>query len=289
MAVTDVQQLECTGGGTIDGERSASVLYRVITDDRRDDFLIVLAGNGIPRRGESYQFGNSVDPYMYAQSASASLQSSEDSLKVWQVTVEYSTKGLERDPNQEKQDPLDWRPKCSTFSMKVRRPMLKDCKGKLIASSAGEPYDPPQERDETKFGIRIVRNVAKSDPGKNSEYKDTINSDTFWGNPPGTVKVEVPGTATEMFSSSGQRYYEETWEFAIEPEGWDLKLYDYGFYKIEGTKRVQIEGLVSAALLNGSGALLPVGNDPVLLPPFEPYKRKRFASLNLPRGFKENN
>lgn len=293
MAITAVRAIQALGGGTIDGERTAQILYYVYSNDVFDGPLTILSASGVPRRGQMYEFGNEFDPYMFAQSANAQWKSREDSRNQWEVTVNYSTKGLDSDPQQDKQDPLDWKPKCSTSSQKTRRPMLFDSEQTLIASSAGEPYDPVQEKDETKFFIHIVRNVARSNVAFNATYKDAINLDKFWGNDARTVKVETPGITREMFGANGQRYYEETWDFAIEPRGWDLSLVDYGMYKVVGGVRTLLkddEGnqLTSPALLDGNGDVLTPGDPPVYLPDFKPYLAKRFSALRLPNSFEDN-
>ena len=292
MAIVGVYPMHAIGGGQADGDRNTTVRYRVTTDSRSDGPLTVLGASGLPLRGEAYQFGNESDNYIYAQSAQASYQGEEQSLRVWFLDVTYNTQGLSTDPQQDKQDPLDWRPIVSTYSQKVRRPILRDDFGRLIASSAGEPYDPVQEKDETKFMLRIQRNVARHNPAFNATYKDAVNFEAFWGNPPLTVKVEVPGTASQKFAANGQKYYEETWEFAIEPRTWYIKLYDYGMYKIVDGKRKTIKDeednyLTSPVLLDGNGGVLAVGANPVELAPFTVYTPKRFADLGLPNSFRE--
>ena len=182
MSVTSFDLVRCNSyGGTIDGHQRAQLLYQAITSDKLDDGNVVLSDSRCPQRGSGYVCGNTSKPFLYAQAANAILRAADDCRLLWDVTVDYSTQGQTQNMEEDKAntDPVDWRPKCSTFSQKVRRPFLRDVSGTLIASSAGEPYDPVQERDETKFGIRIVRNVRRSDPAFNALYKDSLNEDDF--------------------------------------------------------------------------------------------------------------
>jgi hypothetical protein len=56
--------------------------------------------------------------------------------------------------------------------------------------------------------------------------------------------------------------------------------------KLYNLKDERGDDLVSARLLDGAGDVLPVGDDPVLLPEFRIYKSKSFRPLNLPDDVK---
>lgn len=298
MAVTSVEEELCLGGSEDrEGNRTATVRYIVVTDSIADGQKTVLENDDLPQRNDFYQFQDEQDNELFLESKECTLKSNEDSRRVWLVTCRFSSKPSsgDSDKNENSGNPLDMTPKISIYSQKERKPILRDLDGQLIASSAGEPYDPVQEIDNTRYYIRIIRNVLTCDPVFNSKFKDAVNSAAWGGFPVGAVKVERPGDVEVLYTGEGQRYYQETWEFAVadwdeeneEYVGWQLKLLDYGMYRIDGTDRYVLKDsngdtLTSAALLDGAGDVLAVGDDPVELPSFRVYNAKFFQDLNLP-------
>ena len=299
MAITEVSFFRYgSGGGNAAGDRYATLIYQVISDDRYDGPLTILAADGLPRRGSTYYTSGEQDPWMFAKEATAELKEADKSRFVWLVTVPFSTvdsrdnEGHGRDPTEPKGDPLQERPRIWTTTTKTKRQMLTDVNGRVIASSAGEPYDPVQERDETKYLLHIQRNLPEANVLLNDSYRDAVNSDNFWGLPPKTVKVEEPGLIEKLYDGSGRVFFRESWTFAISNTSWRLKLKDVGFNKLNdaGDDYETILGsdgkpLSSAVFLDGAGQPLAVGDDPVDLPEFDLYEALPFRKLGLPESF----
>jgi hypothetical protein len=293
---------------TEDGHRTYDVLWRVITDSKNDGPQTIRAHSGLPQRmTDSYAFGSETDTAAICVARDPKLKDASEggSRLNWDVTVKYSTNlGSTRDPETPpNDDPLTEPPIIETYTTKGKRAVLYDGFGRLIASSAHEPYDPVPEVDDTHYNLRIIKNQSDIFPATYPFYRDAVNSDFFFGCPPNTVKVETPGAITKLYRTvDDQPYYRVTWEFAINMDGWDLKLYDYGMYRLVGatfdparghmtggTREVlrDIHGveLTSPALLDGAGGVLPVGDFPVSRPPYHVYRRMPFSFLGLPNSF----
>ena len=100
MAVTSVQPVNTRVSGESDGHRSYTSTWRVITDSRQDGASTASIATGLPTWGDYYRWGtgsgpggsNSWDLGAWVHSRpTASLQSEQDTLKVWLVTVTHTS------------------------------------------------------------------------------------------------------------------------------------------------------------------------------------------------------
>lgn len=295
-----------------DGYTTYTVQYKVIADAATGPEEVRQHGQ-LPDRFSTYSINNGgvIESNAFAvfQGLSVRFKSVEDSRRLFIATAKFSDKpdeGQKKDPDQPPGDPLDEPPEISTHSQKDKKPILLALDGEMIASSAGEPYDPVQEIDDTHYLLRIVKNFPDIDLAFNASYRDAINSDIFFGCAPETVKVETPGTFERLWAGN-TKYYRVTWEFSLLSgedisgagpvaiiDDWRLKLYDYGMYKLVGTapnqKRVTIKGLDGAdlsapTLLDNAGAVLAIGQSPKLRRTplgYPVYRQLPFAALGLP-------
>jgi hypothetical protein len=304
MAVTSATIVSAVGGKDGDGHRNYTVKYRVLTNSRNDGPSTVLAYASLPTVGSTYSNGTETDTAAFFDGAGAEYQGEEESAMVWLVTARFATsKGSTRDPETPPDDPLTEPPIIETVSSTGKKAILREINqgapegatgsGRLIASSAGEPYDPVQEVDDTRYSIRIVKNQSDINLPLYALFKDSINQDEFFGCPPFTVKVQVPGTIQRLFRAADQApYYRVTWEFAVNMDGWDIDLYDYGMYKLVDGERFTIRGLdgqplTAPTFLDGAGGVLASDQDPIELTPFRGYKLQVFGMLGLPNSFYE--
>lgn len=285
-----------------DGYVTYTSRYSAHTDSRSDGGKTVLAHASVPARTSTYAIsGGEADTSAACISRQATTRTPEESLKLWNVTIVHSNNpasSSNKDPEDPPENPWDEPPTVDCYVVKQKKAVLKDITGRIIASSAGEPYDPVQERDDTKYMIRSVRN-QQTVPNLVffATYRDAINSDTFAGCPAFTVKVETPGIFTRRWHK-GTKYYTVTWEFSIDEDTFKLKLLDYGMYKVFGGTPLPgglgITGgelkvmndlagnpLSAPRLLDGIGKVLPMGDDPVELPPFKIYQERAFGALGL--------
>jgi hypothetical protein len=307
MAVTACNFIGAEVEEDVESFATYTATYEVITNAVTDGPYTVRQHPELPKHGDTFQNGPSgeVDQSASLVGRKISLREIENSRKVWRAVLRYTNNpgGL---PARDPEDPplLPWNepPQISTHAAKDKQAILFDLNDRLIASSAGEPYDPVQERDLTKFILRIVRNLQFVDVAFNATYRDCINSDPFFGCDPDTVKVETPGTVDKLWFGNTP-YYQETWEFAINMEEWLLRLYDYGMYrkvgegataKLELLRDLHNVALTAPRLMDGDGGVLAIGGSPVFISPdqtdlgknyFEIYRRKAFGPLNLPQSF----
>lgn len=159
--------------------------------------------------------------------------------KSWFVTCEYSRRS--NDPDDEPDNPLN-EPVQSTFSsVKVRKPVTVDQSGAAIVNAADCAFDPPPEIERTHPTITFVRNEPFYSFATHSEpYVDHVNSATFSGADPGTVKC-ADITATQE-RENGQDYYKVTYQFEYNPDGWQLSLLNVGYMeKADGTNLTKIK------------------------------------------------
>ena len=310
MAVVSCDIDNATCDVSREGYRTYKLVHRVVTDSRTDGPDTVSRYVSLPNQNSTYAcFGESNTGASF-QGTSITYQSKDESTKVWLATSTFSDnpgEGNKKDPEQPPGDPWDAPADISTHSQKEKKPILLDLDGNMIASSAGEPYDPVQEVDDTHYILRIVKNFLNIDMPFNASYRDAVNSDVFFGCGPETVKVETPG-AMERLWFGPVKYFRLTWEFSlrsgedISAEGspiaviddWRIKLYDYGMYKLVGVAPNQklealtdLHGakLTAPRLLNNSGAVLGIGETPKLRRTplgYRGYRSLPFGALGLP-------
>ena len=116
-----------------------------------------------------------------------------------------------------------------------------DVNGKVIANSAGVPFD-KLESDVACFKLSLKRPWADYTwQSLAIRYTNAVNSDTFMGQPARCWKCQGMSATPETQNEAGvtRSYWMTTWEFeyrapekdsdgAIHP-GWDLQLVDRGF------------------------------------------------------------
>ena len=293
--------MNATAQKTGEGYLTYTLVQRVLTNSRSDGPKTVLSHADVPTVGDTYAFGSETDTTAFFTGANPSYQGEEESLMVWLVTSTFSnapSASSDRDPTEPPGDPLDEPPVVEVVTTKGKKAILFDITGDLIASSAGEPYDPVQEVDDTRYILRTTRNQATVDPGFYATYRDTMNAGAFAGFVPYELKVEIPGAFKVLYKSDGTKYYQVVWEFSVNtnPGGWNLRLYDYGMYKVVGGAVVdgKVVGgelvaltdktgnaLTAPRLLDGAGGVLDIGADPVQLPSFLVYDVRDFSALGL--------
>lgn len=313
MAVLSCNVDDVTCDEDLNGYTTYTVVYRVIADIATGPETVRVY-SGLPTRSSTYSVveGSVSESNTGAgyQGKSVKFQEVKESKKIFLVTAKFSdnpTAGQKKDPEEPPGLPWEAPADISTHSAKDKKPILLDLDGNLIASSAGEPYDPVQEVDDTHYILRIVKNFLNIDIPFNASYRDTVNSDVFFGCQPESVKVETPGVFERLWFGP-QKYFRLTWEFSLlsgddisSPgssvavfDDWRRKLYDYGMYKLVGVvpnqKLVAIKGLdgrelAAPRLLNNAGAVLPIGQPPELRRwplGYRVYRSQPFGALGLP-------
>lgn len=292
MAVTSATEIWDSRQGSIDqqGQRSYTREYRVITDDWTDGPKVVRQATGIPRVGDPYApSGTETDTA--AVVTSVTPRQNPEHPTVWLVRVEYRTRQI--DPLQANEDPLDRPAQIEWSFVPYRKVVWEDIDNNAIDSSAGEPFDPPVEIDDSRPVLRITRNESGFDPARAVEYQDAVNDAAFFGGAVGQVKVASISASNQF--EAGIEFWRVSYEFHFRREGWALKVLDRGFLRLTAGARTLatlpahdasggkiLDQPVSAPiLLDGAGAPLAVGGTPQYRT-FNVYKSKDFSVLGLP-------
>jgi hypothetical protein len=187
--------------------------------------------------------------------------------------------------------PLSRPPKYSYHAVTSQVKIDRDIHGKAITNSASKSFDPPITIEVDDVIMRVERNEETFNVNKAAKYIGAVNSDEFYGIPPGFAKCIKyngdPARAGSFF------YYEMTYEILIRLSavagvnpGHKVRILDEGFgYKNadgEWEDFKDAEGAVRSepTKLDGSGGELPDGADEVFLE-FEVYEPLQFSELNL--------
>lgn len=94
MSVLLCEPVKAVGGIGNDGHLTANAFYRVQTSDHNDGWWTVVMANGLPRRGDSYSFGNDSNPYLFCATRTPSLADEDSNRKEWMVNCGYTTKPI---------------------------------------------------------------------------------------------------------------------------------------------------------------------------------------------------
>jgi hypothetical protein len=139
-----------------------------------------------------------------------------------------------------------------------------------VVNSAGIPFDPPVTREFIKGVLRVAWNAHTFNPYPFFAYGNFINSDTWNGFPPYSVKFSPPKMPQRLWSQFLQANYyrlEAEFCFSTDPQGWNATPIDRSYMALDGSgnlyKILDINGqpVSQPSLLNGSGAVLTILTD----------------------------
>jgi hypothetical protein len=288
MGIVSVEEMLKARSGGIDPQwkRTYRRAWRVITDGPHAIGALG-ARLAIPVFfGQNYQLSDTsgaqveYDQFSFATKIDAQIDPDCNDDSSWVVTVDYAP----YDPTQFPENPLNHPIKISWGENRFDQVCFVDRNGNPITNSAGDYFDPPLTIDDSRPTLRIVRNEPSYDPGYATKWKDCLNTGPFFGFNPGYVKMSTPLGDLDYSPVCGY-YYIVTYQFEINPNGWKKNILDQGLRQIVSGKQQKIvddkgEDVTSPALLNGKGAKLATGGNPVTLT-FNVYQEADFSSLGL--------
>lgn len=273
-------------------KRSYKRTFLVNTDSPDEDAVNVMyaidpnTGVQIPSLGVLYRGKNgNFDGGAFCEDVSAECDDEDG--KGWKVTCSYGP----YDPSQfDSQNPLDAPAKVHFGLSRQSIACDQDNAGNPIVNSAGQSFDPPIEKDESRLVLSVDVNVASFDPILISQYKDSVNNGEFWGCPPKTVKF-MNASAELDFSGdcpvNNGFFWAVTWEFEVKEDTWAKKILDQGLMCLDtSTGNLQHcadeEGQPSSEplLLDGAGHQAAVGASPIYLT-FDVYNEMDFSIFGL--------
>ena len=172
--------------------------WEVLRDSMVDDSYVVLTSPGLPDLFELYVGADGV-PDDLGATCNKIVATNPDPANpfLWEVVATYSNRTDE--PGLGDPYPLD-RPAEIEWDFEPKaRVLTYDLNGKAVVNSAGEKFDPPVEVNDDVLVLCIDRNEAAYNPNLAQQYKNAVNSDSFYGAAPGYVQCKP---------FKGKRHYE---------------------------------------------------------------------------------
>ncbi|QDV34009.1 hypothetical protein [Tautonia plasticadhaerens] len=266
-------------------QRSYSVPYQVESDDPAGTEAEVLAfvegqvGTiGAAHPGDDGAFIRSIRVQEEAEDGCS-----------WSAEVEYGPwEPMEESPLEEPAEvAIDWAPR----ERVVERAWAEDGGSwgltGVITNSAGDVFDPPVVRDDSRPILRISTNEPSYPIALAGLYRDTVNDadvsiggHTFAAK---TLKAAAPKARRQWSPNvAGGFYWRIDYEFEINEETWVHQQLDNGFRYLDSGSFKQAlssdgQPASSPVLLDGSGAQLAAGGDPVALE-FDLYEPRSFQA-----------
>lgn len=281
MSVIDVEPIK-EDFNIVDGTRTATRIYRVITDSLTDDAEVAIAAAGVAAIGSPYRVGSN------ALCVGKHATRGEDQF-TYEVTADYSSKQESQDLSIE--NPLARPTKYNYGGSNVSEPFFRDTDDKPVVNAAGEDFADLPQRNRAEGTITITRNEATYNDVAMEGYKNKLNSAAVTINgvsyATGTLRMDTIGASGPNVEND-ITYWEVSYEVAKNIDGWNLKLENRGLNELDF----------------GSGTLSPIpdkNGDPVVLPypldaggaaaatpttaptqiTFKPYKSTSYAGLSL--------
>lgn len=223
----------------------------------------------LPWMGRPFRFGNGFDFTTTCRSVDASYI--DKSAGKFSVTCSFES--LEGDDQQQQQqaqgkdvngkvtsDPTQWHDEIefsftqqqvvaekATFRQFLNgkgNPYFKPDQERAITNSAGVPFDPPLTKDVNIRVIRITKRSKKCQAIKHAKYISAVNSDSFtidkpaygFSYPVSPYNCKFKSYSTSFLIDNKIKYFRETIELHIHPDGWRRQVLD------QGTHRGQNEG-----------------------------------------------
>jgi len=208
----------------------------------------------------------------------------------YEVTVYYSSepyRSYENSPA-EFDDPLNAPSKISWSFITSNEPVDRDIHGNPILNSAQESFNTPITKEFHDQVLRVIKAQETFNAVRAYDYMGSLNSNTFYGCPPGTMKCTT--FDGEEARSVNLIYWIITYEFQYRADGWKRKVLDEGYRvktgTIDGMNTYQTildkEGnpLSQPTLLDGYGNKMQASALGVWLE-FDIYPSKNFSLLGL--------
>jgi hypothetical protein len=279
MAVTYVGELsEGRRATNSRGVRTYTRVFRLTTSSQTDNAYTVGSNISLPVIGNTFPSdGNAYCTDLDVQCVRG--------WRIWDVTATYSTeRQLNTTPTS---DPVfvQW------DTEQFQKPATQDKDGDAVVNSAGDPFLPPEQMDDSRRVVTITKNLS-SVPAWILTYQDAVNSDTFTID---GISIAIGEAKMQRVSvgpaeiRNGTAFRAVTFVIALRRDGWAYKILDQGYKEkdpADSTKRklITVRGQLptSPVLLDGNGNQLanPATANAVYLT-YNVYKTQAFSSLPL--------
>jgi hypothetical protein len=212
MAVQHVDLLFSSGVKTSVDDKgfttaSAQLRFNAFCNDVGDNEGIVRADVRVP-------YEKSRHPY-FRQLRCMGIDISRRGPLHYEVSADYQSMPYkEGDENDANQSPLTQPTVISYFTITSEEPIEDDVEGKAIATVNGEPIE-GITRPISDLGVRLQKNFGTFDPASFYLFIDCVNSDTFLGFPPGTLRI-ANISADEQFYTDQDDNDVPFWSVSVE-------------------------------------------------------------------------
>lgn len=279
--------------------------FQVVTDTKRDGPIAVRAGFGTATGIGLYSAYNNgmtgtvagvtvavpfheADPTSYVRDVTCNCISA-DGLN-WMLAADYGP----YDPVQHVDNPLNAPPEVSWDGVTWEELCDQDVHGNPILNTAGDPFDPPITREDSRPVLRITRNEPIFSAGNAHTWRNRLNSDTFMGCVAGIAKLR-PIKAARQYHPTAGYFWVVNYEFEFNPQGWKKTILNQGLRQRTSSGTAPSITYGRAAIrIAGEPATAPVPLDSTGLPvapggavdflTFDIYEAVPFAPLNLDPG-----
>ena len=279
MAVTYVGELSEGRRATNDrGVRTYTRVFRLTTSSQTDNAFTVGSNGSLPVIGNTFPSdGNAYCTNLDVQCVRG--------WRIWDVTATYSTERVLSSTPTSDPTYITW------DTEQFQKPATQDKDGKGVVNSAGDPFIPAEQMDDSRRVVTVQKNLANV-PTWILSYQDAVNSDAFTIDGRsiaiGEAKMQRVSVGPPEIRN-GTTFRQVTFVIALRRDGWAYKILDQGFNEkdpADTTKRkaIYINGQLpsSPVLLDGTGKAQtdPKTANAVYLT-FNVYKQQAFSSLPL--------
>ena len=256
MTVTSVNELHAGRTANNDGlVRTYTRSFLVKTDSKSDGAYTAGSAAGLPLIGSTHP----EDLTAWCRSLSVAPFNGENAPMAWTVTANYSSEW------QLAENPL-FEPAKITWSFEQFQTVaVQDKDGYAIVNSAGDLFDPPIMKDDSRPIVSVTKNLAVV-PTWLLNYQDAVNSGPFTLDgltiSTGCAKMNAISVGAKA-TQNGYTYRPVTMDIHLQRDTWNFKVLDVGYRKIVNT--TEREMITSdgdgtdppmPVLLNGSGGVV---------------------------------
>ena len=253
--------------------RTYQQVYKLTSDAKNESVATVLAHPTLPKLAAGFPG----DPG--SRCVSRDPKRGEHSNE-WIVTLDYTSNPSLRTPPDEVdiEDPRN-RPAVVERSPGSRqRIVIRDVLGNYAANTAGEPFNPPVERDEHPPTFTIAKNLATWPAALELAYTDAVNATDLIKPAKGLVypqkTVKFNGLGGGERWENGFYFWAVTGSFEVNWETWNKDLVSAGFHEKRNIGGIDYlmpilggngERVAQPVLLNASGQADPFRTSPVTI------------------------
>lgn len=294
-----------------EGHHTYRITHLVSTTDPDDGPAVMITTPGLPLVGQYWQYGNDVDGWAFCTPRRRVRPVYEkEACLYYEVESFFSTRPIQRCDGETDLDPLNEPQKVSGTFVKYVKEAMYDKDDNLIKTSSHEILRGPQvEFDAHRATVRIEQNAPSLQLAMITEMMNHVNAEPMWGLDARMVKLSN-FTWERLIYGDCYVYYSRVFDFDIDFETFDKTAVDEGLMVLRGEWQKGSGGEMiwvydpaldpenpqnfirykdsrdenSRVLLNGSGAPLEDGQDPVKIL-VQKYKETDFFALGIPTSF----